>query len=125
MATNYSYGARFERAVLALAEGAGYKAVRSAQSKGAADLVLLRKGERPVAVQCKASRSGRNLVGRDEWNAFWAWCADAGAVPVIAEHGPRGDMVRLYRVTGERAERQRTAGLKRRVFLSGDPLEEV
>lgn len=125
MATNYSYGARFERAVLALAEGAGYKGVRSAQSKGAADLVLLRRGERPVAVQCKASRSGRNLVGREEWNAFWAWCEKAGAVPVIAEHGPRGDTVRLYRVTDERAERQRTSALKRRVFLSGDPLEEV
>lgn len=50
--TNYRNGAELERACKRLFEANGYYVVRAAGSKGAADLVCLKRGE-VVLVQCK------------------------------------------------------------------------
>lgn len=50
--TNYRNGYELERAAKRLLEDNGYYVVRAAGSKGAADLVALKRGE-VVLVQCK------------------------------------------------------------------------
>lgn len=97
MATNYSRGADFERRVARQLGDYSYKTVRSAGSHSPTDIIALRRGI-AVAVQCK--RSGR--LYPDEWNEFFDWCAEAGAVPVVAMLGKNGKGAVYQRITGRK-----------------------
>jgi len=55
MATGYVRGRRFEYEVKKKMEDDGYFCVRSAGSRGLVDLLCVKKGSRPVMVQCKRS----------------------------------------------------------------------
>lgn len=79
--TNYQNGAQFERECKAELEERGFHCVRSAGSHSPADIIALRKGSVPVAVQCK--RDGR--LDPDEWNEFVDWCEESGCNPVLAK----------------------------------------
>jgi len=102
MATNYQRGADFERRCAKELEGKGFAVVRSAGSHKPADLVAMLGGI-VVCVQCKSD--GR--LGPEEWNDFWDWCERAGAVPVMAEKGPRGAGVIWRELTGRKGGRGR------------------
>lgn len=91
----YRAGADFERRVQRALESIGYKVVRSAGSRSPTDLVAM-KGGSTVCVQCK--KNGR--FGPDKWNAFYRFCQDAGAVPVLASRSKKG--TECYVLTGEK-----------------------
>ncbi len=104
MATRYQSGYAFERRVRKMLEGMGYYVIRSAGSKGIADLVALGKSIK-VLVQCK--RSG--AISAEEWNALHSKCLELGAVPLVAMmrtmmRGPRRGIA-IYRILGPRAKR--------------------
>ena len=99
MASHYSRGAAFERRVRDLLESIGYLTIRSAGSKGVADLVALSSGS-TLLVQCK--RSG--LISTAEWNTLFSESQRIGARAVLAKmRGKRGTA--LYHIDGLRVVR--------------------
>jgi Holliday junction resolvase len=82
--TKYQKGYRFERKIATYLRRRGYFVVRAGGSKGPADLVAVRKGERPIFIQCKA---GTAIVDKDEHNELFkaALLADAQAVIAVGE----------------------------------------
>lgn len=102
MTTNYRRGADFERLVRADMEARGYVAIRSPASKTPCDVYCMRPGE-TVFVQCKTD--GR--LPPAEWNGFLDYCAAAGAVPLMASKGRRGEGIRYHRLTGRKEKRGR------------------
>lgn len=97
--SNYKSGADFERLCKAALESEGYACVRSAGSHSPADIIAMRAGETPVAVQCK--RDGR--LDPAEWNGFLEWCEQAGALPVMAEKVRGG--IRWHEIKGRKTGR--------------------
>ena len=63
--TQYQRGANFEREVKKYLEEMGYYVMRSAGSKGLADLIALKKGK-TLLIQCKISGD----ISPKEFNAF-------------------------------------------------------
>lgn len=100
--TNYERGAAFERQVKADLEANGYVAVRAAGSHSPVDVYAFRSGE-VVFVQCKLN--GRLDPG--EWNELYAFCAKAGATPVLADKPKRG-VIRYRKLTGEKGNSPKT-----------------
>lgn len=99
--TNYANGRAFEYRVMELLRDAGYTVVRSAGSKGAADLVAIKPGQ-VLFVQCKTS----GQIGPSEWYLFYKSACEAGAVAVVA-HRPKRGAVSLMRVLGFKKPRER------------------
>lgn len=91
----YRAGADFERRVQRALESLGYKVVRSAGSRSPTDLVAMRRGC-TVCIQCK--KSGR--LDPAEWDLFYRFCREAGAVPVMAQKANGG--IEYYVLTGEK-----------------------
>ena len=86
--SRYDGGAALERAAKKLLEGSGYYVVRSAGSKGVADMVALKPDE-VVLVQCKTD----GYLSPGERVAFRGLCVRLGAVCVVGwweRTGPRG-----------------------------------
>lgn len=79
----------------------GWFIVRAGGSLGAADLVALRAGKRPLLVQCKVLGRGRKWPRIDpaERQALWDAAAQAGARPIIATRY-RGGFVALLEMFG-------------------------
>ncbi len=87
--SQYRLGADFENRTRDRFEEAGYYVVRSAGSRGVADLVVfdvtadrVSRFPAPLMIQCKR---GRNGLGVEAWNHFYAIADAAGCVPVVAE----------------------------------------
>jgi len=86
--------------------GKGYVVIRSASSKGAADLVAIRPPslDRSVShwillVQCKLSAAAMPPI---EWNALFQLAEKAAAVPVLAVAGGAGNKKAYYQLLGEK-----------------------
>lgn len=75
----YRRGRAVEHKIRSLLESEGFFVVRSAGSKGVADLVLLRSG---VCYLVQIKRSNPRLE-TEEWNRLWDTAKQFGAVPVI------------------------------------------
>ena len=86
--SQYRGGADLERAAKKTLETGGYYVIRSAGSKGIADMAAFKRGE-IVLVQCKTD----GYVGPAERVAFRQLCLQLGAVCVVGRWertGPRG-----------------------------------
>ena len=86
MSTAYVRGRAFEYRVRRHLESCGYLVIRSAQSKGIADLVAVKRKPRSntavLLVQCKLSKGS---CGHAEWNALLQAAVDHGALPILAD----------------------------------------
>lgn len=78
--TNYSRGRSLESRVKRDYETRGYFVVRSAGSKGAADLVAIRAGEPTILIQCKIGRCSQS-----EREALEDLAASVGAKAEVVE----------------------------------------
>jgi Holliday junction resolvase len=108
--TNYARGRAFEYRVRKELRSKGYVVIRSASSKGAADLVAIRPYTTAAAemlgrdirshwilfVQCKLSAAAMPPV---EWNALCKLAEAALAVPVLAVAGGAGNKKAYYILT--------------------------
>lgn len=99
--SQYKLGRAFEYSVRDKFKSKGYLVIRSAQSKGIADLVALRDGN-AILIQCK--RGG--AISGEEWDTFYNEAMRVGAVPIIAER-PTGRGVRLYCLESNKSENKR------------------
>lgn len=106
MATAYDRGAAFERRMIAEFEKAGYWAMRSSISRGAADFIALdmaAPGRPALLVQCKRTRAA---VDPASWNRLLTIATATGAVPLEAvavfdgAKVPRVVGHELYKITG-------------------------
>ncbi len=78
--TKYKKGADFERRVKKLLENDGYLCVRSAGSKGAADLIAINPFNKTVLlIQCKLKGS----ISKKERGVLISVAKDFGCVPII------------------------------------------
>ncbi len=93
---NYRNGRAFEYRVMRDLEGLGYWCMRSAGSHGHADVVALRRGRRPMLVQCK----GGGVDGPKKRMALAALADSVEAYPVVADSPKRG-MIRYRSVCSE------------------------
>lgn len=92
--SNYSRGAQFENRVKHDMIARGYHAHRVAGSHSPVDVVCI--GHRTVVyVQCKIS----GVLVPDEWNIFFDYCSEVGAIPVLAE---KDKGIRYYVLTGKK-----------------------
>ena len=78
--TRYSTGRTFEYKVRSLLEESGWWVVRSAGSKGVADLVGVSEAE-VILVQCK---HGAQPFSTREWNELYRTASAVGATPILA-----------------------------------------
>lgn len=102
--TNYQRGRALEYRVRERLERLGYWVVRSASSKGCADLVAVKAEGLPeyrshwlLLVQCKLSVGA---VGVVEWNRLYETGQKVNGVAVIAQAGGRGKPPRFTMITG-------------------------
>ena len=100
--SQYALGRSFEYSVRDCFKNKGYYVMRSAQSKGIADLIALRDGD-AIMIQCK--RGG--AISGEEWNAVYNEASRVGAIPIVAER-PTGRGVRLYRLESEKKDNKRS-----------------
>jgi len=104
MGSQYRRGADFENKVKEDFEDAGYYVMRSAGSKGVADLIaldMLLPGRRPVMVQCKLPSAPLSVAG---WNHLFRIGSLCGVAAVVAsKSAERGGGYELHRITAERA----------------------
>lgn len=93
--SHYASGTRFEHKTKSDLTDNGYAVMRAAGSKGStkADLAAFKPGQL-LLVQCK--RTGN--ISTAEWNRLVEVAAWVGAVPVVAENGPRGRGVAYWRL---------------------------
>ena len=91
--TNYSRGAQFENQVKHDMIARGYHAHRIAGSHSPVDVVCI--GKKVVYIQCKIG----GVLRPDEWNTFFDYCSEVGALPVLAE---RDKGIRYYLITGKK-----------------------
>ena len=90
--TQYSRGSDFERSAMRALEADGYFVVRSAGSKGAADLVALKSGQ-ALLVQCKLN----GVCPPAERADLIRLAQTVGALPIVA-HKVKGKSKVLYRL---------------------------
>lgn len=93
---NYVKGRTFEYKIATVFKRKGYYVVRAAGSHGPADLVAVKKGLRPVFIQCK---KGTGSVDMEEHNMLFRAALVAGAVPIIASSEDRKPTI-YKRITG-------------------------
>lgn len=102
MANSAAKGAGRENRVRKQLERDGYWVVRSAASKGAADLLAIKTGE-ILVVQVKSGELWR--VGPAEWDELWELCRRIGGVPVVVQCQDRKPDL-WWRVTGPKTGRK-------------------
>lgn len=83
--TRYNKGAAFERKVRDDLRARGFIAERIAGSHSPADIHAF-KGGAVYFIQCKTN----GVLSPTEWNAFFDYCEDAGATPILAQKLTRG-----------------------------------
>ncbi len=114
MATSqYRQGVSFENRTRERFEEAGYYVVRSAGSRGVADLVAfdltadrVYSDPPPLMIQCKRGKGG---LGVEAWNHFYTIADAAGCVPIVAQKvDGRSLEADLWRITGTRTPRSST-----------------
>lgn len=88
-------GSAKERASKALLAADGWMVTKAGGSLGAADLVALKVGERPLLVQVKASANPFKNFGPGERGELLEVAKRAGAVPLLAWWKPRASEHRL------------------------------
>lgn len=88
--TKYEKGRTFEYKIKTYLTRRGYFVIRAAGSHGPADLVAVRKGQRPMLVQCK---KGTATVGKEEHNELFRAATQADAMAIIITSEDRGPMV--------------------------------
>lgn len=130
MATSqYRQGAAFENRVKDRFEEAGYYVVRSAGSQGVADLVAfdlmadrITHHPVPIMIQCKR---GKNGLGVEAWNHFYAIADAAGCLAVVAqkEEG-RSLEACLWEIVATRTPRGRNKPWTPWILRSGDASPE-
>ena len=95
MATKYHRGRRFEYKVKQYYESHGWFVVRSAGSKGIADLVAIKpRAEEIHLIQCKK----HGYLSKTEREELFNVADKYGAVPILAATGNNGRGVVLYYV---------------------------
>lgn len=100
MATKYSRGRAFEYRVKAYYEKHGWFVIRSAGSKGVADLVAIApEGKYIHFVQCKLHGS----ISPDERQKLFSIAEKYGAYPILASANKQGKgvLLKTVRATGE------------------------
>lgn len=75
----YKKGRNFEYRVKAKFQKAGYYCIRSAGSKGAADLIAYGNGK-VLFIQCKLGK----YASTTEWNELYKLCKELGVIPIWA-----------------------------------------
>ena len=108
----YRQGAAFENRVKDRFEGVGYYVIRSAGSQGVADLAAfdlmadrITHHPVPLMIQCKR---GRNGLGVEAWNHFYAIADAAGALAIVAQKSEGRTLeADLWEITGSRTPRGR------------------
>lgn len=93
--SNYSNGAAHERRTKLKLEADGYYVIKSAGSKGAADLVALKPGQ-ILLVQGKLS----GHLPPAEWNDLWELAGRLGALAIVVIRGQK-----MFRITGPKSGR--------------------
>jgi Holliday junction resolvase len=89
-------GAHKERASRDLLRSDGWHVTKAGGSLGAADLVALKAGERPMLVQVKATARGPfHSFGPAERQELLDTAKQAGAVPILAWWKPRARALEL------------------------------
>lgn len=101
MATNYQKGRALEYKVRDLFIKHGYFVVRSAGSKGKADLVALKAGHRPVLIQCKSGAVAKRE--REEAVELHALAESLAAEGVLAAKDAKGKVL-MWRAPGSMDE---------------------
>ncbi len=101
MVNSAAKGAGRENRVRRQLEADGYWVVRSAASKGAADLLAVKAGQ-VLVVQVKSGELWR--VTPAEWDELWELCLRIGGVPVVVQCQDRKPDL-WWRITGPKAGR--------------------
>jgi Holliday junction resolvase len=83
---NYVKGRAFEYKIATLFRRKGYYVVRSAGSYGPSDLVAVKKGQRPVLIQCKA---GAAAISKEESDLLFLTAKDADSIPIVVSKEDR------------------------------------
>jgi len=110
--SQYRLGADFENRTRERFEEVGYYVVRSAGSKGVADLVAfdlmadrITRHPVPVMIQCKR---GKNGLGVEAWNHFYSIADAAGCLALVAQkRDGRTLEADLWEITATRTPRGR------------------
>lgn len=100
MATKYARGRSFEYRVKNYYEKHGWFVIRSAGSKGIADLVAISPGGSEIHfVQCKLHGS----ISPDERQKLFATASNYGAYPILAsaKRSGKGILLRTVRAMGD------------------------
>ncbi len=97
MATNYQRGQAFEYRVRDLFRKHDYYVIKSAGSKGKADLVALKAGRPAVLIQCKAGAIGSRE--RQEAAELHALAESLECTALLAGKDPRGK-IQLWSLPG-------------------------
>jgi Holliday junction resolvase len=86
----YERGRAFEYKMVTYFKRRGYYVTRSAGSHGAADLVAVKKNQRPIFVQCK---TGAAKVDMEEHNKLFHAALAAGARAIIVSKEARKPVI--------------------------------
>ena len=79
--TKYEKGAGFERKIATILRRKGYFVTRSAGSFSIADLTALKKGQKPLLIQCKA---GTAIVKAEDRDNLFLTAEKSGAIAITA-----------------------------------------
>ena len=79
--TKYEKGAGFERKIATILRRKGYFVTRSAGSFSIADLTALKKGQKPLIIQCKA---GTAIVNEEDRDNLFLTAKRSGAIAITA-----------------------------------------
>lgn len=82
MTGNYTRGARYERNVCRILEGAGWACSRHPLSRGAADIDAYRDGTH-LMVQVKGGKPNRT-IDPEGWNRLYDLANEVGGIPILA-----------------------------------------
>lgn len=88
--TTYQKGYHYELKMATYFRRRGYFVTRSAGSHGVADLVAIKKGKRPLLIQCKKGSGG---VDADEHNKLYNVALESQSIPIIASEEDRRQTV--------------------------------
>ena len=80
MNKNYVSGRALEYKIAILFRRKGYFVVRSAGSHGAADLVAVKRGKKPLLIQAKKGKGGISI---EERNKLFLTAIEVDSVPIV------------------------------------------
>lgn len=95
--TGYAKGAKFEREVKKALESKGYVVIRSAGSRGPADLIGMQKIAGRTTALAVACRSDGRISNR-EWEKLEELGEKSGATPLLAKRGDYGIFLYDFKV---------------------------